>query len=779
MSPPGPRSLRTFVCALALAWPLGQGPAQAASAPEAAAGHIAELTARFLGARHYNRRVVLDTMSSRERGDHGERLLNEALSLRGRGQPLLNDAISTRTLRAYIDNLDYHHMVFEKADIDAFETLYATSLDDRISARDVQPAYDIFNKFLERLEEKTALSKKLVALTHDFSLNEKLVLDRREAPWPATPAESAELWRLRVKSELLQEKLNKTASSETAKNVDLRYERFLRSYREFDATDVLQLYLSSLAQVFDPHSEYMGPPSKETFDINMRLSLTGIGAVLRSEDGYAKIVSLVPGGPAETDKRLKPNDKIEAVAQGDEPFVDVVGMKLDRVVSMIRGPKGTTVRLRAIPNDAIDPATRVVVTIVRDEIRLKDQEAKAKILETPLPGDPKRGPSGKAKLGIIDLPSFYADMKGGSEAKSTTRDVARLIDELKKEGIDGIILDLRRNGGGALTEAISLTGLFIKEGPVVEVRESGGGMNVLKDSDGEVLYAGPLVVLTSRASASASEILAGALQDYRRAVIVGEKSTFGKGTVQSMIDLDEYMPPFFRTGKSGALKLTIQQFYRISGESTQNRGVIPDIHLPGVTDFMDITETALKNALPFDIQKPTEYARLDSVTSALHDLKKRSRSRVSSSPEFAYVREDISRYKKQKDDKTVSLNAGKRLAEKEADNARLERRKKDRLARKAAEPAFKEITLDLLDGVPPKTSAKTELATTGETVVVKSTEVAKSTMTAAAAGQDYEKAPPVPDFVLEETMAVLSDLIASTRRPGQVAGDSRGRPARP
>ncbi|MBI5625315.1 MAG: carboxy terminal-processing peptidase [Elusimicrobia bacterium] len=738
------------------------------AAPEPSSGFVAELTARFLEARHYNRRVVLDTMSPEERGSHDGRVLNEALSFHGRSHPLLNDAISTRTLRMFLDNLDYQHMIFEREDVDTFETLYATSLDDRLSARDVQPAFDIFNKYLERLEEKAALVKKLTSQPHDFTLKEKLVLDRHEAPWPATPADNAELWRLRVKSELLQEKLNKTVSTEAVKNVDLRYERVVRSYKEFDATDVLQLYLSSLAQVFDPHSEYLGPPSKETFDINMRLSLTGIGAVLRSEDGYAKIVSLVTGGPAETDKRLKPNDKIEAVAQGDEPFIDVVGMKLDKVVSMIRGPKGSTVRLRAIPNDAVDPGTRVLVTLVRDEIKLKDQEAKAKTIELPVGKDGKRAAGRKAKLGVIDLPSFYADMKGGGDAKSTTRDVARLIAELKKQGVEGIVLDLRRNGGGSLTEAISLTGLFIKDGPVVEVRDSAGGVTALKDNDGEVLYGGPLIVLTSRASASASEILAGALQDYRRAVIVGEKSTFGKGTVQSMIDLEEYMPPFFRSGKSGALKLTIQKFYRISGESTQNRGVIPDIHLPAPADHMDITESSLKNALPFDTVKPSEFARTDHVTSALHGLKKASKSRLLSSREFAWLREDIARYKKQKDDKSVSLNERERLAEKETDAARTLKRKKARAAAKEPAPEFKEITLDVLDGIPPKP-------------VEKSTETAKAAAPAKEGdgeGADYEKAA-APDFVLDETLAILGDLIAANPEDKAVAGGVRSKLALP
>ena len=584
---------------------------------------------------------------------------------------------SQQFLKFYLDSYDYNHMIFDKADVDEFTARYADTLGEGIKTGDVQPAYDIFERFLKRLQERIDLVDKLTVSTVTFDTDETLSLDRNDAPWPASAREMKNLWRLRIKNDLLQERLNKTKPAEQVKTVAQRYERLLRSSREYESSDVLQTYLTALAHTFDPHSDYLAEAQKENFDISMRLSLVGIGAVLRAEDGYAKIVSLVPGGPADADKRLKPNDKIEAVAQGEAAFVEAVGLKLDRIVQMIRGEKGTVVRLRVIPADAIDPATRVVITLVRDEIKLKDQEAKAKILEESLPD------GRKASVGVIDLPSFYADMKSPVDAKSTTRDVEKILAYLKKKGIDGLILDLRRNGGGSLAEAVSLVDLFIGQGPVVQVKDNRGLIKVLSDTQSGAPYSGPLVVLTSRVAASASEITAAALQDYGRAVVVGEKNTFGKGTVQSIIELNRFFPEAMRSYKPGALKLTIQKFYRISGGSTQDRGVVPDIRLPSVEDYMDITETSLKNHMPYDEIEPAPFRRADWVSSAkLQELSKASSERVASSPEFSYVREDIERYKQRKEDKFVSLNEAKRLAEKKADDERSQRRKKERLARK-------------------------------------------------------------------------------------------------
>jgi carboxyl-terminal processing protease len=703
---------RTPIRALALflSVSLSSAPLGAALVPAPESGFIGELVGRMLEKSHYS-------------------------------QKRLDDEISKQALRNYIDSFDYNHLIFDKADVDRFEQLYGASIDDRLRAGDVAPAYDIFNKLVEKLETRVEQVKKLAAEKQDFTKDENFLVDRHEAPWPANGDESQKIWRQRIKHELLLERLSKAKPEEQVKTVTVRYERLLRSVKEYDNNDILQTYLTAIARALDPHSDYLAAPSKENFDISMRLSLVGIGAVLRSEDGFAKIVSLVPGGPADVDKRLKPNDKIEAVAQGDQAFVEVVGMKLDRLVQMIRGEKGTKVRLRTIPADAVDQTTRVTVTLVRDEIKLTDQEAKAKVIDVPVSGR-------TMKLGVIDLPSFYADMKAGGEAKSTTRDVATLIGELKKQGIEGLIMDLRRNGGGSLTEAVNLTGLFIKDGPVVQIRDPRGDVKLLNDHDSSTGYAGPLVVLTGRMSASASEIFAAALQDYGRAVIVGEKSTFGKGTVQQMIELAQYLPSSYREVKPGALKLTIQKFYRVSGGTTQNRGVLPDIHLPSVSDYMDLTESSQKNALPYDEISPAPFSRIDSVSAYLSPLQKASSARVAASREFDYIRDDIEHAKKELKDKTVSLNEKKRLAEKEEDTARDEKRKKERLARKTPERKSADVTLQSIAGIkPPEPPAKST-----ETVASKDGKDGKDK-------DDYEKAPPAPDTVLDETLNVLGDLV--------------------
>ncbi len=713
------KSLRAALAAALLAWTAL--PSLALPDPGQAGPVVGQMVARLLEQNHYNRR-------------------------------LLDGETSKELIANYLEAFDYNRMFFQKPDIDEFNSRYGDALAQRIKEGDIQPALEIFERFLKRLEEREALVKKLARSTFTFEAEEAFPVDRHEAPWPSGPEEAAELWRLRIKNELLQERLNKTKPEEQVKNVTLRYERLRRMYREYDGSDVLQAYLTALAHTFDPHSEYMAAPQMENFNISMRLSLVGIGAVLRSEDGYAKIVSLVPGGPADQDKRLKPNDRIEAVAQGDSPFMETVGMKLDRVVQLIRGEKGTLVRLRVIPADALDPATRVVIALVRDEIKLTDQEAKAKILEL-------EGPGGKTlKIGAIDLPSFYADMKSMVEPKSTTRDLEKLISYLKKERVDGLILDLRRNGGGSLPESVALTGLFIPEGPVVQVKDARGLIRMLRDTDSEVLYSGPLLVLTNHASASASEILAAALQDYGRAVIVGEKSTFGKGTVQSLIELAQYLPAALKSYKPGAVKLTIQKFYRISGGSTQNRGAVPDIQLPSVMDFMDATESSLKHALPYDEVEPARYQRLELITpERIKALQKASGERVSASPEFAYVREDIELYKRQKDEKAVTLNEKKRLEEKQEEEARSIKRKKERAARRAKPLTATEITLAVTEGLKPPIKS-----TAPVTVPVEAASEEKE--------GDYEKAPTTPDIVLEESAHILADLIALQAQPEQAVG---------
>jgi carboxyl-terminal processing protease len=752
------RRVLNSALALALAFVCAAGPAAAEVERYPGGPIVAELVSRLLEQTHYAKKPI-------------------------------DAAVSKQFLDNYLESYDYNHMILNKSDVDEFQTKYAATLGELVKDGNVDPAYEIYNRVQKRLEERVALVKRLTASTFTFTTDETVVLDRHESPWP-TQAESENLWRLRIKHEVLLERMAKLkadeakasaskasakaeadkktavstapAKAEVAKapeakpaketsiqeTIDTRYDRLLRSYKEYDGADILQDYLSSLTHVFDPHTDYLAASSKENFDISMKLSLVGIGAVLRSEDGYAKILSLVPGGPAESGKKLKPGDRVEAVAQGDGPFVEVVGMKLDKVVAMIRGEKGTIVRLRVIPADAIDPSTRVVVPILRDEIKLTDQEAKARVYTLPAKQKGER----PSKIGVLDLPSFYADMQGGDDAKSLTRDTDRLLAELKRRQVDGVVVDLRRDGGGSLAEAVSLTGLFIKEGPVVQVKDARGTIRVLRDTDGTQVYDGPLVVLTSRGSASAAEIFAAAMQDYGRALLVGDKTTFGKGTVQSVLELGQYLPPAYRSYKPGALKITVQKFYRVSGGSTQNRGVIPDIHLPSAGDITDVTEAAQKDALPYDEIEPAAYDHAGSVNGKIAPVSKESADRVAASKEFAWIREDLERWEKQKKDKTLSLNEKKRLAERQADEDRAEARKKERLALKEKPPAFEEISLAMLDG-----KAKAPAAST-------------ATVTAPSLDddEDYARSPDAPDAVLNESLRIASDLSASVS-PGATA----------
>ncbi len=444
----------------------------------------------------------------------------------------------------------------------------------------------------------------------------------------------------------------------------------------------------------------MSPSEMENSSINMRLSLIGIGAVLRKEDEYSRIMELVPGGPAAVEGELKVDDKIAGVAQGNEPFVDTVDMKLDKVVEMIRGKKGTTVRLQVIPAGTTDTSKRKVIPIVRDEVKLTDSEARAEVIEQ------KRDNGTVDKLGWITLPSFYADMDGGSRngrtgRKSTTRDVAALLGRLNKENISGLIIDLRRNGGGSLEEAVNLTGLFIKKGPVVQSKNYDKRIDVLSDKDPSILYNGPMIVLTSHVSASASEIFAGALQDYGRAVVVGDKNTFGKGTVQTLLEVGRFMSPFgFKVADAGALKLTIQKFYRPSGKSTQLKGVESDVVLPSRYAHLEVGEDALKYPLPFDEVKPADYEKWPGAAPDFNDLRTRSAARVSNEPEFKFLQQDIDKMEGRIASNKLSLNKGEREEEIAADKKRTEEIKKERAERKVTPPV--EFSLALGDVDKPK-----------------------------------------------------------------------------
>ncbi len=603
----------------------------------------------------------------------------------------LDAALAEKFLERYLDSLDGGRSIFFQSDIEEFTKAGANLAQDTRVQGDSTLAQTIFKRFLERLDQRTAYSNQLLTDGNfDFSKDETYQFDRKKAPRPADLSAAQELWKDQVRYEYLQEKLAGKNQDEIPKTLMRRTARTVESMRKLSAKAVLEMYLEALAQVYDPHSDYMGPEQLKSFQISMNLSLIGIGATLSSDDGFCKIVELVPGGPAFRSGLIKSGDRIVGVSQKqDDEFTDLVDLPLSQAVDLIRGKKGTTVHLNIIPADAADDSVRKTISIVREEIKLEDQQAKARIIDLPT-GDKIQ------RIGIIDLPTFYAgEGDGKSGPTSASADVNLLLAKLKKENIIGLILDLRRNGGGSLQEAIDLTGLFIPAGPIVQTRTMDGDLEVGKDRDGKVAYDGPLVVLTSRFSASASEIVAGALQDYGRAVVVGDTSTFGKGTVQTIIPLARVMQGegIVPSSDPGALKVTISKFYRPSGKSTQLEGVKADIVVPSLTDLPEIGESDLGNPLPWDTIAPQKLAALNRVSPVLTELRKRSQERIAKSPDFSDLQGEIERFKKMREDKSISLNEQTRQQEKSDLKARNEALGKERLARATPPPAAYEVSV--------------------------------------------------------------------------------------
>jgi carboxyl-terminal processing protease len=714
-----------FPCvAVLLALLLVLSPARAAASKEDDQGQIALAVANWLQQAHY----------SREK---------------------LDDSMSQKLLTTYLDLLDYNKLYLTQEDVNEFTQKYATTLDDSIARGNLAPAHEIFARYKERVENRVASNKKLAAKKYDFKGNRSVELNRQKSPWPKDLAEADALWRDRVEAELLQEHLSELKLRSPEETVTRRYEQALRNVREMESHDVVSTFLKALTQSYDPHSEYMSPSEMENFQISMKLSLVGIGAVLRTEDGYAKIMELVPGGPADKDGRLKVGDRILAVAQGEKEFEDMVDMKLDKVVEKIRGKKGSVVRLHVIPGDADDPSKRAIVEITRDEVKLKDQEAKAELLDISTP-------DGKStRIGWITLPSFYANMSGNGEPKSTTTDVDLLLARLKQENISGLVIDLRRDGGGSLEEAINLTGLFIPRGPVVQAKDPTGKITVNSDTNPEVAYSGPMVVVMNRLSASASEIFAAALQDYGRAIIVGDERSFGKGTVQTLVDLDKSMSlPFFSPSRpeAGALKLTIQKFYRILGGSTQIKGVESDIVLPSRTDNPEIGEGSLKNPLEYDEVAPViPSSKQRSGNLLLSELRQRSSDRLTTDPEFLYVNEDMQRFRERLEKNSISTNEQIRRQELSEDKSRKETRKQERLARGPLINAkVWQITLDDV-----KNNRKDlEVVAYERERDKKYTEEEDPAVPPDENGKKAEKKTPEPDPIRNESLRIITDLIA-------------------
>ena len=677
-------------------------------------------------------------------------------------QQKLNDELSRKFLQTYLELLDYSHLFFTQQDIDALNAKYSSSLDDDVLLGNLKPAYEIYDLYAKRVDERVAKVKELLKQPIDFKTDATIELSRQKAPWPKDEAEADQFWRGRIANELLQEHLSEHPLEPGPQLVTRRYDRLARNVHEEDRDEQVKLFLDALAQTYDPHSEYLSKADLKNFSINMGLSLVGIGAMLRTEDGYAKIESLVPGGPAQADGRLKVGDRITAVAQGSADYVDVREMRLDKVVEMIRGKKGTHVRLLVIPSDAADPSRRKSVELVRDEIKLKDQEARADIiLRKDENGDP-------IKLGWITLPSFYADMD--HHQKSTTRDVLALLKRLKKENIAGLVVDLRRNGGGSLEEAISLTGLFLKSGPIVQTKDFHDHISISSDPDPGIAYTGPLVVLTSRQSASASEIFAAALQDYGRAVIVGDGTTFGKGTVQTILEIGRFTSLLgSRSQEDGALKLTIQKFYRVAGGSTQLHGVASDVLLPSLTDLPEVVgEGALKNCLPYDEVPRVKYTKWSDTHSLFIDqLKRRSAERVQNNPEFRYVTEDLQRLRQKIAENHITLNEDARRKELQDDKMRKELRAKERLARQEEEPRVYRLTLDTVDKpnlqliMYPGKLAEAKKSGVTPKVAPEAAEDADSELT----GDGGDTKEPVIDPGREEGLNILADLVDLSRGP--------------
>jgi carboxyl-terminal processing protease len=694
-----------------------------------------------------------NTVDSRQVAITVSKLLEQAHFTRQK----LDATMSRKVLDTYLESLDYTKLFFTQEDVDKIHQKYDATLDQDLIVGNVQPARDIYGIFKERVDGRAAKIRKLVNDNFSFKSTRTVALDRRKEPWPANEQDADNLWRDRIEGELLQEKLNKFAIEPGPKVVTKRYDQLFKNLQERDDNDVLQLFLNAVAQTYDPHSEYLGKGDLESFEINMRLSLTGIGAELRVEDGYAKIERLIPGGPAQMSSKVSVGDRIAAVGQAKDNFVDVVGMKLEKVVELIRGKKGTTVRLQIIPSDTSDPSKRKVVELVRDNVKLTEQEAKAELIERALPDGSSQ------KLGWITLPSFYQDMERSRTGKSTSRDVAALIKRLDQEGIQGLVIDLRRNGGGSLDEAIKMTGLFVTQGPVVQVKESGGDIEVLKDRDPAVAYNGPLIVLVNKLSASASEIFAAALQDYGRAIIVGDSSTFGKGTVQTLLELGRFIPLLGGSGNdAGALKLTVQKFYRVAGGSTQLHGVSSDVVLPSLSDNAEIGESALEHPLPYDEVEP---AAIDLVNNHkqlyIDDLKKRSANRISQDQSFQDILADVKELKDRLKSNRLSLNEKMRREQLDSDNAQKQKEKADekKVEAKVNDKRF-ELTLADVDKpqlkLVEKTPTQKDQKNQGDN---------NSDSDPNSSIEDENGASLDADAIRRETLNVLTDLVDLSKSP--------------
>jgi len=662
----------------------------------------------------------------------------------------LKPDLSHDLIHDYMAELDFQRMFFLTTDQEAFTQRYAPGLYYNLrTLGKLDAPFDIYVMFEKRVDQRVNWIFDELKKGIDLTNSETFPIDRSKAAWPATIAEADDLWHRRLKFELIQEILNKKTPEEAKQTVRKHYERMLKNLADIDTDDVTEMFLTCLASLYDPHSSYFSPESFEDFAIQMRLSLVGIGALLGFEDNECVVKELIPGGPADLGKQLHPNDKIIAVSGGEGEPTDVIGMKLRKVVDLIRGQKGTKVKLTVIPAGASDSSVRKEITIVRDVVKLNSARARAAIYQVP-------GATGEiVPMGVITLPSFYGltdeeDTSSGEEHTSATKDVAELITRLQAAGVKAMVLDLRNNGGGLLSEAIDLTGLFINKGPVVQVKSVNGEVQVDSDEDTQIRYTGPLAVLVSRFSASASEIVAGALQNYGRAIIVGDQSTHGKGSVQTIVEMKSLNRLLARVpDKTGAARLTIQKFYLPNGSSTQNKGVIPDIILPSIDEFLPIGESSLPHALIWDEIPSAVFSGHPVDPKILVPLRATSQSRLEHLEEFAYLKKNIEWFKEIRDRKDISLNLEVRRHQKDLDDAfkKTMRAEKNQLAK--SDFAVQEITLG--PSVPKPVTAEKKADDDSDDPD--------------ELGTDEDPGLAKVDIPLRESLRVLSDALALSKNP--------------
>lgn len=594
---------------------------------------------------------------------------------------MVDEAASSSILDAYLDALDGNRQYFLAEDIEEFEA-WRYQLHDAVKRGRLEPVFHIYNRYLQRAEEQ--LQHALGQLEHqpDFTVDEEFMFDRSDASWPADREELDDLWRKRVKNDALGLMLTDKDWEETREILEGRYKQVVTRLGQVKSDDVFESFMNAFANTMDPHTSYFSPRNSEEYRIQMSLNYDGIGATLQLQDEYVTIINVIEGGPAAIDGTLKPKDRITGVGQDEEgKIVDVVGWRLDDVVDLIRGPGGSTVRLQVLPGGAAPGSSPVEIPLVRDKVKLEAQAARKDVIELERDGQTRR-------VGVITVPSFYQDYKarasGDREYTSTTADVRRLAEELMAEGIDGMVLDLRNNGGGHLSEATAMTGLFLPGGPIVQLRDTSGRVEVLKEEAAGPVYEGPLAVLVNRFSASASEIFAAAIQDYGRGVVIGQQ-TYGKGTVQNLYPLDRYAPG--DAPRFGQLTLTIGKYYRVTGESTQHRGVIPDIEVPSVLDTHMVGESTRETALPWDQIRPTTFSPRGELSGVIETLASEHRSRRDDDPDFQYLLDNIEALEERRERKSVSLNLETRREESRTfDELRLER-ENERRAALGLEPA--------------------------------------------------------------------------------------------